>query len=174
MPEWYYLQCQHYMETLGKDGWYLAVLIFGKGFQYTYMERDEELLRDLVSIEEDFWENHVQAGVMPAPDGSKGADELIRKYFHTKTGVTTQLIGFDDRISRRNELSDLIKKLQTEQKTIDQELKMYLGKETGADRYLGSLPGDLERDREQPDRYGTAEEGAAGDIQGIHKGAEKF
>ena len=129
VPEWHYLQCQHYMETLGKDGWYLAVLIFGKGFQYTYMERDEELLRDLVSIEEDFWENHVQAGVMPAPDGSKGADELIRKYFHTKAGVTTQLIGFDDRISRRNELSDLIKKLQTEQKTIDQELKMYLGKE---------------------------------------------
>ena len=35
IPEWYYLQCQHYMKVLEMDRWYLAVLIFGKGFQYT-------------------------------------------------------------------------------------------------------------------------------------------
>ena len=129
IPEWYYLQCQHYIKTLEMDGWYLAVLIFGKGFQYTYIPRDEELLADLVEIERDFWEKYIQAGNMPSPDGSKDADKLIQKYFHSKAGVQTRLVGLDEQITRRNELASLVKKLQTEQKSIEQELKMYLGKE---------------------------------------------
>lgn len=127
VPEWYYLQCQHYMKVLEMDGWYLAVLIFGKGFQYTYLERDEEMLNDLVSIEKNFWENYIQAKVLPPPDGSKNADELIQKYFHRREGVVTRMTGMDEQITRRNELAGLIKKMQAEQKTIEQELKMYLG-----------------------------------------------
>lgn len=126
IPEWYYLQCQHYMKVLETDGWYLAVLIFGKGFQYTYIPRDEQMLSDLVTIEKDFWENHVQAGVMPPPDGSRGADELIQKYFHRKEGAVIRLTGMDEQIARRNELAGLIKKMQT---AIEQELKICLGRE---------------------------------------------
>lgn len=128
IPEWYYLQCQHYMKVLEMDRWYLAVLIFGKGFQYTCLERDEELLNDLVSIEKNFWENHVQAKVLPPPDGSENADRLIQKYFHRKEGAVTRLRGMDEQITRRNELAGLIRKMQAEQKTIEQELKMYLGR----------------------------------------------
>lgn len=127
VPEWYYLQCQHYMKVLEADRWYLAVLIFGKGFRYICLERDEELLNDLVSIEQDFWENHVQAGVLPQSDGSKGADELIQKYFHRKEGTIIRMNGMDGQITRRNELAELIKKMQAEQKKIEQELKIYLG-----------------------------------------------
>ena len=115
------------MKVLEMDRWYLAVLIFGKGFRYTCLERDEEMLNDLVSIERDFWENHVQAKVLPSPDGSKNADELIQKYFHRREGVVTRMTGMDEQITRRNELAGLIKKMQAEQKTIEQELKMYLG-----------------------------------------------
>lgn len=129
IPEWYYLQCQHYMKVLEMDGWYLAVLIYGKGFQYTYLPRDEELLDHLIEIEKDFWENHIQAKVMPSPDGSKEADKLVQTYFHRKKGTVTRLIGLDEQITRRNELVELIKKMQTEQKIIEQEIKMYLGKE---------------------------------------------
>ncbi len=129
IPEWYYLQCQHYMKVLEMDGWYLAVLIYGKGFQYTYLPRDEELLDHLIEIEKDFWENHIQAKVMPSPDGSKEADKLVQTYFHRKKGTVTRLIGLDEQITRRNELVELIKKMQTEKKIIEQEIKMYLGKE---------------------------------------------
>ena len=129
IPEWYYLQCQHYIKVLETDGWYLAVLIFGKGFQYTYIPRDEQMLSDLVTIEKDFWENLLKAGMMPPPDGSKGADELIQKYFHRKAGAVIRMTGMDGQIARRNELAGLIKKMQAEQKAIEQELKIYLGKE---------------------------------------------
>lgn len=163
IPEWYYLQCQHYIKTLEMDGWYLAVLIFGKGFQYTYIERDEEMLQYLVSIEKDFWENHVRAGVMPSPDGSKGADELIQKYFRDRDGMI-RLHGFDEQIARRNELAGLVKKMQAEQKAIEQELKMYLGKEQAkvgiSDRFrvtwteFESQRIDTERlKKEQPEIY---------------------
>ena len=115
------------MKVLEADRWYLAVLIFGKGFRYTCLERDEEMLNDLVSIEKNFWENHVQAKVLPSPDGSRSADELIQKYFHRREGAVTRMTGMDEQITRRNELAGLIKKMQAEQKIIEQELKMYLG-----------------------------------------------
>jgi predicted phage-related endonuclease len=165
VPEWYYLQCQHYIKTLEMDGWYLAVLIFGRGFQYTYIPRDEEMLEDLVSIENSFWFNHVQAGVMPSPDGSRGADEVIQKYFHDREGMI-RLEGLDEQITRRNELAALVKKMQTEQKAIEQELKMYLGKEQAqigiSDHYrvtwkeFESQRIDTERlKKEQPEIYQT-------------------
>ena len=49
------------------------------------------------------------------------------------------MTGMDEQITRRNELAALIKKMQAEQKTIEQELKIYLGNaeaQTGlSDRY---------------------------------------
>ena len=39
------------------------------------------------------------------------------------------MTGMDGQIARRNELAGLIKKMQAEQKAIEQELKIYLGKE---------------------------------------------
>ena len=74
------------------------------------------MLDNLVKIEQDFWENHVQAKVMPSPDGSKGTDEFIQNYFQRKEGAVTKLTGFDEQITRRNELMNVIKKMQTEQK----------------------------------------------------------
>ncbi len=164
VPEWYYLQCQHYMKVLEADRWYLAVLIFGKGFQYCCLERDEEMLNDLVSIEKNFWENHVQAKVLPSPDGSRSADELIQKYFHRREGAVTRMTGMDEQITRRNELAGLIKKMQAEQKVIEQELKMYLGNaeaQTGiSDQYRVTWTEyetrriDMERlKKEQPEIY---------------------
>mgnify|MGYP006990307611 CR=1 FL=1 len=53
-------------------------------------------------MEKDFWENHVAAGVMPAPDGSDICSEVLNSYFRSsKKGSSIRLIGFDDRLKRR-------------------------------------------------------------------------
>ena len=34
------------MTVCGADAWYIAVVIFGKGFRYYKLERDEEMIAD--------------------------------------------------------------------------------------------------------------------------------
>ena len=127
VPIHYYIQCLHYMTVCDVDAWYIAVLIFGREFKYYRMERDEEMIADLIRIEQDFWQNHVLKGQMPSPDGSKLADSVIAEYYKQTIAETIPLTGFNEKIKRRQELSEIIGKMDTKKRQIEQELKLYLG-----------------------------------------------
>lgn len=128
IPLHYQLQIQHYLAVSGYDAWYIAALIFGKEFIVHKIERDEELIQNLITIEKRFWEQNVLAGVMPDPDGSKTADEVLAKYFPEKEGVSVLLPQYMEmQLRRREELVSLIGKLETEKKVIEQGVKKYLG-----------------------------------------------
>ena len=127
IPMSYQIQCYHYMAVLELEVMYLAVLILGKGFQYYRLERDEEIIADLIRIEKDFWENNVLKKVIPTPDGSKVADSVIAEYYKEAKKETILLSGFDEKLKRRAELEELMKRMETEKKQIEQELKLYMG-----------------------------------------------
>lgn len=127
IPLSYQIQCYHYMTVCGANAWYIAVVIWGKGFHYYKLERDEEMIADLIRIEQDFWENHVLKRQMPSPDGSKLADSVIAEYYKQAVAETIPLMGFNEKIKRRQELSEIIGKMDTEKRQIEQELKLYLG-----------------------------------------------
>ena len=128
IPLSYQIQCHHYMSVCNTDAWYIAVLIYGREFKYCRIERDEKLLSDLISIEQDFWENHVLKGELPEPDGSKTADAVILERFKNSDAATTiTLAGIDTKLSRRAELIEVIERMDREKKKIEQELKLYLG-----------------------------------------------
>jgi putative phage-type endonuclease len=124
VPAHYQIQCHHYMAVTGAKAWYIAVLIMGKEFKYVKIDRDEEIINNLISIETNFWNNHVRTGIMPDPDGSRAADEIINQYFNTAKVESISLVGYDDRLVRRAELIELIEKLEKEKKTIEQEFKL--------------------------------------------------
>ena len=127
IPAHYLIQCHHYMAVLGADHWYLAVVLLGKEFKYTRIDRDEEIISNLISIESDFWNNHVVPGIMPEPDGSKACDAVLEQYFHlARKDLSVPLIGFDEKLERREEILCLMKKLEQEQKRIEQEVKIYM------------------------------------------------
>ncbi len=127
IPLSYQIQCYHYMSVCHADAWYIAVLIYGKEFKYYRIERDEQIIDNLIRIEKSFWENHVKAGIMPDPDGSKTAEQVIAEYFPKPGGRSIPLTGFDDKLRRRQELVGIMERMETEKKQIDQELKIYLG-----------------------------------------------
>jgi putative phage-type endonuclease len=124
VPTHYQIQCHHYMAVTGAKAWYIAVVILGKEFKYARIDRDEEIIRNLISIESNFWNNHVLTSNMPDPDGSKAADEIINQYFKHAKAERIILNGYDDKLQRREELSELIDKMEVEMKRIDQEVKM--------------------------------------------------
>ena len=128
IPLHYQLQIQHYLAVSGYDAWYIAALIFGKEFIVHKIERDEELIQSLITIEKRFWEQNVLVGIMPDPDGSKTADEVLGKYFPQKEGISVLLPDYmETQLNRRKELVELIEKLEIEKKTIEQSVKKYLG-----------------------------------------------
>lgn len=127
IPPHYLVQCLHYMAVTGKREWYIAVVILGQEFKYTKITWDEALIQNLITIESDFWKNHIVPGKMPDPDGSKACDEVLEQYFKmSRKDSTIPLVGFDEKLKRRVELEKLIKKLEGEQKQIDQEIKLYM------------------------------------------------
>ena len=56
---------------------------------------------------------------MPPPDGSRACDEVIEQYFHTaKKASEIKLVGFDEKLKRREEILRYVAELQEEQKQI--------------------------------------------------------
>lgn len=138
IPPHYLIQCLHYMAVTGKRTWYIAAVILGREFQYARIDWDGQLIENLIKVEEEFWNRHVIPGIMPAPDGSKACDEVLERCFgKAQRGPAVRLVGFDERLARRDMLLRQIKELEREQKQIDQEIKLYMKEcETAfSDRY---------------------------------------
>lgn len=127
IPLHYIMQCYHYMAVTGKRTWYIAAVILGREFTYRKLEWDDELIRQMIETEQDFWENHVMKKVMPNPDGSKACDAVLQQYFHmAQKAETIELTGFDEKLCRREEILSQISELQQEQSRIEQEVKLYM------------------------------------------------
>lgn len=136
IPLSYQMQCYHYMSVCNADAWYVAVLIYGREFKVYKLERDEEIISNLIQLEKNFWEEHILKRVLPDPDGSKLTDSVIAEYFKESTGAVIPLQGFDDKLKRREELVVLMDKLESEKRQIEQELKMYMGDAEKAENQL--------------------------------------
>lgn len=133
VPAHYLIQCLHYMAVTGKSIWYLAVVILGREFKYIRLERDEDMIQNLIAIEEEFWSHHVVPGIMPDPDGSRICDEVINRYY--PEGRQEEILlpdSFNRDLKRREEILELIGRLETEQKQIEQKVKLFLGESCGA------------------------------------------
>ena len=127
IPISYQIQCYHYMAVCRADAWYIAVLIYGKEFKYYRINRDDEVIENLIRIEKEFWNGNVIPRIMPDPDGSKTADLAIAERFKNAQGAIIPLSGFDERLRRRQELLAVMEHMEKEKRQIDQELKLYLG-----------------------------------------------
>ena len=127
IPAHYIMQCYHYMAVLDAQSWYIAVMVYGREFKYIKLERDEEIIQQLIRIEENFWNHNVMVRVMPEPDGSDAAETFINRHFaESRKELSIPLKGFDEKLRRREEITGIISQLDTEKKKIEQEIKTYM------------------------------------------------
>lgn len=131
-PESYEIQCHHYMAVTGADAVYLACLIMGIDFVIVKIERDESIINDLIKIESEFWNEHVLKGIMPPPDGSDAAKEVINEIYSSTCDGDIDMSDDAEKLNRLDELDELIDNLKTEQEQLKQELMVHMGEfETG-------------------------------------------
>ena len=127
IPLHYVVQCYHYMAVTGKKAWYIAAVILGVDFVYYKLEWDDELIRQLIETEKNFWLGHVAAGKMPEPDGSESCNEALQQYYHTaRKGSAMELHGFEEKLSWREGILSQIEELKKEQSRIEQEVKLQM------------------------------------------------
>ncbi|QNK89401.1 YqaJ viral recombinase family protein [Sporosarcina sp. resist] len=125
IPAAYLLQIQHYMAVTGYDAWHIAVLIGGNKFLYKKVERDEELISYLITIEKDFWENNVLKQIPPMFDGSDASVDLLKAlYPESVPDSEVQLPGGAGTfIEALDEISVELKSMELQKKEYENQIK---------------------------------------------------
>ncbi len=80
VPDMYYLQLQHYLAVTGCLWGYFAVLIGGNKYRQFRIERDEEIIEQIVRLEKNFW-RLVETGTPPEPDGTDATRDLLKALY---------------------------------------------------------------------------------------------
>ena len=131
VPEEYILQVQHYLEVCGMDKAYIAALIGGNKFVFHTIYRDDELIRNLVSREKDFWEGCVLTGTEPVMDDS----DATRDYLNQK---------YSDPIEGSIQLQEDMKSVLAEYQDVDCKVKELEKQKTGLANQIKAAMGEYE------------------------------
>lgn len=76
------IQIMHYLMVTGYKRAHLAVLFLGTGkIKYFVVDRDEELIEEMLKLLTDFWENNVLKKIPPKPASYDDAVKIFSKSF---------------------------------------------------------------------------------------------
>lgn len=90
VPLSYVLQGQHYLAVLGLKVVHYACLIGGQELRIAEVERNDDLIEDLIVIEADFWKK-VMDKEPPEPDGSSSTRAALARRWEPEPGKTIEL-----------------------------------------------------------------------------------
>ncbi|MBW4864205.1 MAG: YqaJ viral recombinase family protein [Paeniclostridium sp.] len=123
VPIHYQIQMVHYMAVTGATHCYVAVLIGNEELVIHKIERDEEVIKQVMELEEMFWDKCVLGGNLPIPDGSDDYSKALQGFY--KDSKNEELILFEEEsfIDRYDELCELLKEGEKEKKTIEQYIQ---------------------------------------------------
>lgn len=87
VPVYVQLQVMHQLAVTGKQAADVAVLLGGQHLEIHRIERDDELIAQLIELERDFW-SYVQRDTPPPADGSDSAEHALRCLYPQDSGST--------------------------------------------------------------------------------------
>ena len=128
IPREYILQVMHYLAVTGQKRAYIACLIGGnQKFVWKEVDRDEDMIRDMISREVAFWREFVEPKIMPTTVTASDGDTLY-KLFPLDDQTEVELTD------EANKLCESIGAMVFDKKTLDaqidqakNELRLMLG-----------------------------------------------
>lgn len=131
VPNQYYIQVQHNMAVMDFQFAYLAVLIGGNTYKHYYIERDQEFIDYLIMIEKNFWENHVLQRIPPAFSGHDEEKKMLNEQYPDSEHREGYIVNLPNSciklVERIDAYKAVVKELQEEQASLENELKATLG-----------------------------------------------
>lgn len=126
IPLYYYCQCCHYMNVMGYDRMYLAVLVMGRAFYWFTIERDEQECEALLEAESAFWQDFIVPDVRPEPDGSESAERTVRALTPDWQEDSVPLFGEECAVNELAKVQAEKKRLEEREKALKQKLTLLL------------------------------------------------
>lgn len=131
LPDYHYLQAQWYLYVTYLKYCYLSFLIGNRKFDVLVIERNEEVIEEIVKKAEYFWNTFVIPKVAPAPSGDFSSSEALKSiYPKEEEGTMVDLTGDGDlehNFVKIDFVNDQIKGLKEELEVNKQAIKAKQG-----------------------------------------------
>ncbi|MEG2789251.1 MAG: YqaJ viral recombinase family protein [Romboutsia sp.] len=123
VPIHYQIQVFHYMAITGATHCYVAVLIGNEELVIHKLERDEDVINQIMELEKMFWDKCVLGGNLPAPDGSEDYSKVLKGFYKDSRDEEVILFEEEALLNRYDEVVELSKEIDNEKKTIEQYIQ---------------------------------------------------
>lgn len=129
VPEYVQLQVMHQLAVTGKQAADVAVLLGGQELQVFRIERDDTLIAQLITLEQQFW-GYVERDQEPPADGSASAELALRCLYPRDSGSTLDL---STDLEMSGVFSDLlaVREVITTQTALESQLKQRIQQRMG-------------------------------------------
>ncbi|MDE7399423.1 MAG: YqaJ viral recombinase family protein [Oscillospiraceae bacterium] len=122
IPLQYYCQCMHYMNVMGYEKMYLAVLVMGKAFYWFEIPYDKDEAESLLKREVEFWNAYIVPDVRPEPDGSESAKNMLETIFNDRVENMITIFEQEEIAAKLAEIKEQKKTLDSEEKQLQQQI----------------------------------------------------
>lgn len=128
IPDHYLLQLQWYLYVTGLQWGMFAALMEGSELRVEIVERDDELIRDLVRLADDFWAC-VENGTPPAADGSDSTSATLRRMFPEPVPEKVENLGpeHEELFAELLTTKAAMKPLKKREKELENAIKLLIG-----------------------------------------------
>lgn len=123
VPIYIKVQCHHYMAVSGATHCYVAALIGNEDLVIHKIDRDEEIIKEIMKLEKMFWEKCVLGENIPVPDGSDDYSKILKNIYKESKEEEIILFEKENYLNRYDDVVGLIKELDTEKKAIEQYIQ---------------------------------------------------
>ena len=126
VPIYCQVQCYHYMAVTGATHCYIAALIGNEELVIHKLDRNEELINEIMNLEKMFWDKCILGEELPIPDGSDDYSSVLQGLY--KDSIEEEVILFEkeDLLKRYDDVREIVKDLDSEKKAIEQYLQMQM------------------------------------------------
>lgn len=126
VPIYCQVQCYHYMAVTGATHCYIAALIGNEELVIHKLDRNEELIDEIMNLEKMFWDKCILGEELQIPDGSDDYSSVLQGLY--KDSIEEEVILFEkeDLLKRYDDVRELVKDLDSEKKAIEQYLQMQM------------------------------------------------
>lgn len=117
IPDSYYCQCQWYMGVTGLE-FFLIIYQLGKEIKWKVVPRNEEDIKALFQIGQDFWNNHILTQIPPEPVGLERETKEI--LFKQSLDNDIEVTVGENKLARYKSIDEQIKALEKKKEQIKQ------------------------------------------------------
>lgn len=130
VPDEYMVQVQHYMAVTGFDYFYIAAWIGFSDFVYYRVDRDQDLIDEIIQAEVDFWECYVLPK-LPPPVSSQDNSILNKTLKEKKEGIISLPIEFESIIDTLDSIKNHIAYYDEKKGELEAKIKFEIGSHAG-------------------------------------------